>query len=609
MTRRLPRAVVALLRRVVSPRVAADLLADLEEDYRRVRAARSPLVAGAWLAGETSSIVVASARGAVARIGDGAPRLARDARLAVRGLRQAPLATAVAVSTVALGLAGLLVAAGLDRSVLRRPVSAIHGDSLRRVGAVDGAGRVAHHFSFREVERIRDHLGDGARHAVANLQPAVVRVRGADVQTMVEVVDGRFFALTGHPILVGRGLVADDDRPAAPPVAVISDALWRRRYAAAPAVVGQRIEINRSSFTVVGVTAAPGAASALGAGVDVWTPLAHGDGVLSPGWRTDADARWFTVFALPVGSVAALDSQLARAASDLAGRDPERWRDRRLLSGPGTLLGGQQRRAARALVALLAALALLVVGAGAANLAGVLMARAAVTARHTAIHLALGAGPWALARRILLEGAMLGGAAGMLAVVVHRGARSWLSEISLLPTLSLRIDVPLDVGDGIAVVIAAVAAGAAVALMPASGALRAGVQASLSRSAWSAGDPTTSRARRLLVAGQSGVSLILVIGAVLFLRTTAALGTVDLGFPRDGLVALDFDLAPAVAPAEAAVLAREAVDRVAARPGVTGVAMASRAPVDRSLPVVAVGRDRDDRAAGAAALSLVTEGY
>ena len=130
--------------------------------------------------------------------------------------------------------------------------------------------------------------------------------------------------------------------------AVIGEALWRRRFGASPAVIGRTVAINRAAFTIVGVTAASGAASALGAGVDAWTPLAHADAVLNPGWRTDPAARWFAMFALPATSVAELDAGLARAAGQLARRQPEAWRDRtaaqragddprRRSTGPGVL--------------------------------------------------------------------------------------------------------------------------------------------------------------------------------------------------------------------------------------------------------------------------------
>ena len=180
-----------------------------------------------------------------------------------------------------------------------------------------GRGVPAYRLSYLEVEQIREQIRGSAGDAAVNLQPAVLRTDGADVQTMVEVVDGGYFDLIGAPLVLGRALGSTDDRAAAPPVVVIGEALWRRQFGASPAVVGRTVAINRAVFTVVGVIAATGSASALGAGVDAWTPLAHGDAVLNPGWRTDPAARWFSMFALPATSVAELDAALARAAVEL----------------------------------------------------------------------------------------------------------------------------------------------------------------------------------------------------------------------------------------------------------------------------------------------------
>ena len=225
-----------------------------------------------------------------------------------------------------------------------------------------------------------------------NLQPVVLRAQGGESQTMVEVVDGGYFDLIGGTMVLGRPLVQADDLAAAAPVAVLSEAAWRRRFAARREVIGETIRVNGAPFAVVGVMAATGSASVLGAGVDIWTTMAHADAVLNAGWRTDPDARWFAMFVRPTVAIAAVDGHLETAARALAQLQPDAWRARRLRSEPGTVLTGGPRRAVATLTWLLAGLALLILAAGAANVASVLVARAAASARQTAIHLSLGAG-------------------------------------------------------------------------------------------------------------------------------------------------------------------------------------------------------------------------
>ena len=275
-----------------------------------------------------------------------------------------------AAATLSIGVLAVLLAAGLASALLLRPVSTRHGETLRRVAVVDASGRAGFRLSFLEAERVGEHIEGRARHALVNLQPTVLRAEGADLQTMIEVVDGGYFELIGAPIILGRALVSADDRPSAPPVVVIGEAMWRRRFGANPTVIGRTVSLNRAAFTVVGITAAAGSASALGAGVDAWTPLAHADAVLNPGWRTDPQARWFSLFALPSTSAADLDAGLALAARELAARQPEAWRDRRLRSEPGTVLTGGQRSAVASVVWILGGLAALILAAGAANVGG-----------------------------------------------------------------------------------------------------------------------------------------------------------------------------------------------------------------------------------------------
>ena len=221
----------------------------------------------------------------------GGPGVVRDLELAWRGLRQAPLARR--------GRCGHVV----DRPAWRccwprawrapcscRPVSARarrdaapgrrrRGGRTGRISPVVPRGRA----------RPRAHRGPSPCTPLVNLQPAVLRAEGADLQTMIEVVDGGYFdvdrrrrCVLGRRTRLGR-------RPAGG-----AARRGHQRDGVAPAVrcrpggaSAARCRSIAPSFTIVGVTAASGSASALGAGVDAWTPLAHADAVLNPGWRTD----------------------------------------------------------------------------------------------------------------------------------------------------------------------------------------------------------------------------------------------------------------------------------------------------------------------------------
>ena len=610
MTGGLPRVLVAALRRVIPQRNRAQVLAELDDDFRRVRAHGSGWSASAWLCRESASLAWAFARHAGASTRAWGPIWCRDAQLVIRGLRRAPLATVGAAATLSAGFLAMIVTAGLSETLLFRPVSAIHGYALRRVAAVDARGRAGYRLSFVELEQVRAQLAGSAVLAAVNLQPVVLRSERTDTQTMVEVVDGRYFDLVGAPMVAGRRLVSTDDRVAAPPVVVIGESLWRRRFASDPAVVGRTLELNRSSFTVVGVTAASGSATALGSGVDVWAPLAHGDAVLSTGWRTDLGARWFSVLALPSVSLAEVDARLAIAAAELARRHPDAWRGRALRTAPGAMLTGSQRTGMATLAWILTVLSALILAVGAANVGGLLLARAAAAERHTAIHLSMGAGRAAIVRRLLFEGAVLGWIGGGLAVGLYVWARRAFMQIALLPTLALRLDLRLDSTVVGTVVLVSGLVGALLAVGPAMWSVRAGNAAALGGGyARAIGDRGVSRARRLLMSTQLCVSLALVVGAALFTRSIGALEAEDVGFPKRGLVAMDFDLEPAGPPGRAASIARTALGLAATVPGVSAAAMSNRAPIDGSTPMVDVRGDRSGPVVGDVTMYLTTHAY
>lgn len=493
------------------------------------------------------------------------------------------------------GLLAVLLTAGLSKSLLFRQVSATHGDALRRVGAVNRQGQTVLRLSFVELQVIRDHLDDVAEVTAVNMQPVVVHAMGSDVQTMAEVVDGRYFTLTGTDTIIGRGLLSTDDQPGTPPVTVLSEPFWRRHFGADSSVLGQTIELNDTAFLVVGVARALGSSSFLGASVDAWLPIAHGDALLNRGWRTNVSDRWFSSFVLPHVSVAEINGRLATATSDLTGLHPDPWRERRLQTSPATALAGRQRATVVMLVGILAGLGLLILATAASNVGGVLLARAAATRRHVAIHLSIGSGRVAIVRRQLIEGALVGLTGAALSIALYIWARTALAELALLPTLALRLDLPLGTALVLTVAALGIVSGMLLALGPAMWATRVDLADAMRDAGLrTSGGRGLTRMRGLLVSTQVCMSLALIVGAALFMRSLTALVETDLGFARDHLVAMDFDLEPQVpSMTELPALAREALARAESTAGVVAAAMSNRAPIDQSTPSIDVRASSD----------------
>lgn len=597
MSARLPRPFAALVRLVAPARARDEMIADLEEDYARVRTTTPLRRAQWWLTRETISIVIACLAAPWRRVKEAGPLWTRDVRLVLRGLRRGLLPAAGAAAMLSTGLLAVLLTGGLSKALLFRQVSATHGDAFRRVTAVDRQGRSSLRLSFVELQLIRDHLDGVAEVTAVNMQPAILRAAGTDVQTMAEVVDGRYFKLTGTSTVIGRGLLGTDDQPDAPPVTVVAEPFWRQHFGASPLALGQTIGLNGAPFTVVGVARALGSSSFLGASVDAWVPVGHADALLNRGWRTEVSNRWFTSFVLPSASIAEVDARLAGAAADLARLHPDPWKERRLQTTPATVLTRSQRTSVTMLAGILGGLGLLILATSASNVGGVMLARAVATRRHVAIHLSMGSSRVAIVRRQLIEGALLGVAGAALAVAIYVWARTQLAEVALLPTLSLRLDLPLDITLIAVVGIVGLLAGVSLALGPALWATRVDlVDAIRDADRGASGGPGLARIRRALVATQVCLSLVLIVGATLFTRSLTALTTSDLGFARDQLVAMDFDLEPAAPMTELPALAREALARAEATTGVSAAAMSNRAPIDQSTPSTEVRAAAQDGA-------------
>jgi predicted permease len=579
----LPRAASWIVRAVVPAHRVKTVIADLDEDY-----AKHP--SAVWLAKETASLVASYLAARATR----APRyfavLLRDCHIVARGFRRGTAPLLAAAALLAVGLTAVQLTSGLVAQLLLRQVSAVHGDELRRIVAADRQGHLFSRFSYPELQQIREHLVHAGETAAVYLTPVVVRHGNTDVQTMAEIVDGRYFALTGTTPVLGRVLITGDDRADAPPVTVLAEPFWRQQLDASPHVIGTTLRLNGASYTVVGIAAAGGSSSFFGASVDAWVTLSHADPIVNAGWRTNVRDRWFTAFVLPRAGLPAVETHLAVASEQLSRVYGESWRERRLQTTEATVTIGSQRAAATMLTLILSALTTLIMLAAGANVSGVLMARAAANQRIAAIHISIGAGRLVVLRRQLIEGACLGFAAGLFSLGLYHWVRTQLAEVVLLPTLALRLDLPLSLSTVAVSILGSAAAGMVLAIAPAVWSTRVDLtQALRDGNARAAGQGIALRARRALVSAQVGVSVVLLVGAVLFVRSFAALADADLGFSRERLVAMDFDVQPVTRTAdEMPALARDALARVSALPQIAAAAMSNRAPVDQSTPTVDV---------------------
>lgn len=550
-----------------------------------------------------------------------------DLRFALRQLAAAPGFAAVAVLSLALGIGANTAIFSLVNEFLLRAMPVKDPGELvllRRVAGARGqivwmgdqgiaqtdpaTGRVSKSsFPLPVFERFRAHHPMLAQvFAYAPFQEANVRVDGVpEADVAAQFVSGDYHAGLGVRLARGRAIVADDDRPGAEPVAVLSHRYWERRFGSDPAAVGRVVQINGVPVTIVGVTGAGfHGALQVGDAPDISVPLAHvGRFLPDRPDMTNAGFWWLRIMgrrapgATDAQVRAALEPGFQEAARDgwLAAQRPGSQPTLPDLPTLAIEPGGQgendrRREHARALH-VLQGLAGLVLLAACANVANLLLARGAGRRREIAVRLALGASRARIVRQLGVEALVLAALGAGLGLLLAAWSRDLLAGLRPFGGAAVALELPLD----LRVLGFTVAAAAATALLfglaPALRATRLDLTAEFQGGARTLGGGGGSRLSQGLMAAQIALSLVLLTGAGLFVRTLRNLQAIDPGFNPRRLVLFRLEAAGTGYARErfAALPARvaEALERL---PGVAAatysdVPLLSRYALDRAVQV------------------------
>lgn len=527
-----------------------------------------------------------------------------DLRLAFRMLRKAPFVTAVAVVSLALGIGANTAIFSMFDRILLAPLPVPDTDALVNLQAPgpkpgsqssNQAGETSYVFSypmFRDLERAQTVFTGLAAH---RLTGANVAARGQTFNTDAVQVSGSYFPTLGVQPALGRLLgPADDTAPGAHPVAVLSHAAWTSRFGGDPTVLNEAIVVNGTSLTVVGVAPRGFSGTTTGAAPDLFVPISMRE-VLTPGWKGFDNRRsyWVYLFARlkpgvsieqaraslePTyrGIVTEVEAPLQQGMSD---QTMARFKTKPLNLEPGWRgQSGVHEEAETPLLMLLAVTGLVLLTA-CANVANLLLARAAGRAGEMAVRLSIGAGRWQLVRQLLVESCVLsvgGGAAGLLV------ARWTLALIrSFLPSFAAGV-LPDTLEPRVLVFALAVsvATGVIFGLYPALQSTRPDLLTALKGQAGQPGGGRgAARFRATLAGAQVALSMALLVAAGLFLKSLYNVSRVDLGLQTTRLVT--FTLSPELngyTPAQSVAFFERVEAAVAALPGVTAVS-ASNVPL------------------------------
>lgn len=482
-----------------------------------------------------------------------------DLRIAARSLWRQPAFLAAAVLTLAIGIGANAAVFSVVHAVLLRPLPFPDADRLVAVATREVRfGRAESspsdfadwHDGASSFEALSAFSAES--YAIAGETPAE-QARGA-------TVTGEFFAALGVPLLMGRGLGADDARAGAAPVAVVGEALWARRFARRPDILGHEVTVDGVRRAIVGVMP-PGVSYPLDA--EVWIPLSFTAEELA----TQRGALYLDV----VGrlradrTMAQADADLQAIAARLAATYPRTNAERSV--AVRSLRDEVVGDVGPTLLMLLAAAGLVLLTV-CVNVSGLVLTRALDRSHEVALRAALGAAPWRLLRAALAETAVLAAAGGAGGVALAwLGARriATLDAATNVPRLAeTRLDGPVLAVAALLAVVSALAVG----LVPAWRAARA----TRLLQGHDGGRTTPAvRSRSVLVVAEVALALVLVVGAVTLVRSFARMIAVPRGFEVTDRVltaALTLPEAQYSTPAARAAFVTRAIDGVRALPDV-----------------------------------------
>ncbi|MGA8162422.1 MAG: ABC transporter permease [Acidobacteriaceae bacterium] len=513
----------------------------------------------------------------------------RDLRFGLRMLRRNPGFTLVAILTLGLAIGANTAIFSVTSALLLRPFPYAQPQQLVSIGFSNSAQPG----TLLRYELIRDHAHTLDIAAWANDSFALTGA-GEPVQIPIARVTPNFFSLLGVQPLLGRTFTSDEGRPEGHRVALLSNALWRTRFSSNPAIVGHTIDLDGEATTVIGVLPANVDFPFVGP-ADLFTPR-YFELTLMPAARLRLGVGY-------LGYVGRLHPgvTLARANADLDLLNEQYRRDNP--TAPDALASDTiTARPLRDLIVsdirgklwiLTAAVALLLL-IGCANVASLLLSRALARRRELAVRAALGASRSAVVRQLLIESLLLSAAAGVLGVSL-----GWAADRALATwgaaQLPQGVPIALDSGVLLFAVAISVLTGLLTGLFPALQLARTDLNSTLrDEGRGLSGSRSRARLRSVLVVGQVALSLLLLIGAGLLIRSFDRLLHVDPGFAARSVLTMEISLPTEkyASHDQQTAFFDEVLRRVSALPGVRDAAVSAAQPLSfkRITPVLPEGQ-------------------
>jgi putative ABC transport system permease protein len=515
-----------------------------------------------------------------------------NARYALRRLLSAPGFTLAAVLTLALGIgANTTIFSIVNAILLRPPEHVAEPQELVRLYTSDYSGPLYGSSSGPDYEVFRDQTQIFSGVLAFSPRPIGVGEGDALRRTQAEIVSANYFDVLGVRMQLGRGFQPDEEKKGGAPVAVISDDVWRIAFSADPRAVGAIVRLNGQSFTIIGVAPKGYTGAFRGLAIDAWVPISSSAlvGASTDEFTERGDRGTMIVARLRKDvSIGVAQTRMNVVAQQLLGAYPTAWRDvadkgRRitLVAEADSRIPPEIRGAAVGFMALLMGTVALVLLVCCANVASLLLARASARTREIAIRLSLGARRGQLMRQLLVESGLLATIGAVAGLAITLVATRFLETAAIPIPVRLSLDFSLDSRVLAFTALVALGAGALFGLVPALRASRPGLVDALKADAATVSVGRQRLAlQKVLVVSQVAMSLLLLVSALLFLRSLNHAAGIDPGFRSDHVLVVNAEPRPgAGAEVDRGAVALEMQRRIEGLPGVTSVSWSSTVPL------------------------------
>lgn len=517
----------------------------------------------------------------------------QDVRHALRSMRKSPAFTTVAVLTLALGIGANTAIFTFINAIFFNPlpihaperVVALFTTDQRNRGGLNNFLPISY-LNGMDIQKEANSFSGVALYGGTGVS---MTVDGEAESLTAQIVSGNFFDLLGVPAVLGRTFRADEDgAPGSGPVIVLNYGLWQRKFASDPHVIGKSILLNAQSFTIIGVAPRGFQGATVIGGPDMWVPMSMHDQVLSGLQKAYFNERRFLGFFAVARLKPGISAEQARGELHALGSNlesefplPNKDRNFTLLSLIESTINPNVRQLFTHAGALMMTVVGFVLLIACANIANLLLVRAAGRKREISIRMAVGASRSRIIVQLLTESLVLSTIGGLLGLGLAIVARNLLWQFR--PPFLLQSNLDISLNPIVLMFTACITLGTGVifGLAPALQASRPDLVSELKERA--GGEMFSGRRfglRNAFTVLQVALCLVALIGAGLFLMSLRTAQQMDLGFDTRNLEMVSFNVGSLnYDPARTREFQRRVLETAAAVPGVKAATLAAAIPL------------------------------